>query len=51
MEEKTEAEIAWALDLEDIADPFGQPPRTFLTLLLADAKYATSGNNLKQLLD
>ena len=46
-EGKTEEEIARALELDGIVDPFAEPPGTYLTVLLAKAKYAVAASTLK----
>lgn len=46
-EGKTEEEIARAIELDGIADPFTEPPSTYLTILLAKAKYAVASSALK----
>jgi hypothetical protein len=46
---KTGAEIARMLDMEGIADPFAEPPRTLFDLLLTKSKYRITAGVLKRL--
>ena len=46
---RTAEEIARMLDLDGIADPFAEPPRSFFDLLLAKSKYRITAGVLKRL--
>lgn len=47
-EGKTKEEIARALELDGIADPFSEPPSTYLTALLTKSKYAITEGILER---
>lgn len=47
-EGKSEEEIAQELELDGIADPFAEPPRSYLNILLAKSKYAITDGRLKR---
>ena len=47
---KREVEIARTLELDGIADPFAEPPCTYLNILLAKSKYLIADGILKRVL-
>lgn len=48
-EGRTEEEMARGLEMDGIADPFAEPPRSYLNILLAKSKYAITDGRLKRI--